>query len=117
MSLPGFLAERSLYPSEQRYRASGRYEPAKTESTIQQQACEGASWGQLKFDHCTGRHKSQHSAILWDIPWGDDWEDCCQQVPYNRSGTFASGRTPDRCVHSGFHIWGQWDNYDNPSCW
>jgi hypothetical protein len=118
MPLPGFFAARSLHPSEQHYRASARHALAKTESTIAQQAippvwCGGAHWGDEAERDCVGFGKRQWSAILWGIPDGVSWEWCCEQTPH--WSLWVGRRPPDRCINTGFNIWGEWDMPD-PLC-
>jgi LysM domain len=52
-----------------------------------------------------------YSAILWDIPWGQSWEETCYCTP-GPAGTAVAGKLPTRCVNTGFNIWGEWDVSD-----
>lgn len=69
----------------------------------------GPHWGTFKDDGCQAANARQFSAILWDIPSGQSWEDTCWQTPG------LEGRPPNRCVNTGFNMWGEWDVVDN-SC-
>ncbi|GLQ34931.1 hypothetical protein GCM10007939_12140 [Amylibacter marinus] len=69
-------------------------------------------WGPVKADACNGG-KRQYSAILWDIPWGHDWEKACFSHPNTINGHYFA--RPHRCKNSGTHMWGEWDVPD-PSC-
>jgi hypothetical protein len=53
-----------------------------------------------------------YSAILWDIPPGQDWKATCWKTPGWEPP--VAGRLPDRCPTSAFQ-WGEWDVPD-PSC-
>src|SRR5215207_7404330 len=72
-----------------------------------------AHWGDLKKDHCTEVGFRQYSAILWDIPSGQDWKQACESTPATIEGQHFSGA--DRCPQSGGHQWGEFDVRDN-SC-
>jgi hypothetical protein len=65
-------------------------------------------WGDLKHEGCPKKGFRQLSSILWDIPWGQSWEQTCWATP-----EATTGRVPDRCVNDGLHIYGQWDVLDS----
>jgi len=69
----------------------------------------GQHWGPFKDDGCQAADSKQFSSILWDIPWGESWEQACWNTPG------LEGRVPNRCVNAGGHMWGEWDIYE-PSC-
>jgi hypothetical protein len=69
-------------------------------------------WGDFKKDHCTSTGTRQYSAILWDIPWGQSWDDACKAKPATVKGhTFSA---PSRCKNTG-NMWGEFDVPDS-SC-
>ncbi len=71
-------------------------------------------WGSTKADHCTSTTRRQHSSRLWDIPWGQSWEQSCAQTPITINGHYFA--TPHRCVNvGGTSMWGEWDVPDT-SC-
>jgi hypothetical protein len=73
---------------------------------------EAANWGAFQSNHCTKPGFRQHSAVLWNIPWGYSWERACWETGANINGyNFSS---PARCVNNG-QMWGQFDVPDN-SC-
>ena len=123
--LPGFTAEAALG-------GSGRHLPGRV---VEMAAEVGLvvpaavpHWGDFKDDYCrkmsdcnpdgscVGNGLRQFSAILWDIPWGVDWKWFCENtvVPAVINGQVVQ-RVPDRCVHSGFNMWGEFDIPD-PTC-
>lgn len=71
------------------------------------------SWGEFKADHCINTQLRQHSAILWDIPWGQSWENACEEMSATINGfDFTS---PNECVNTGLNIWGEfW--VEDPTC-
>ncbi len=69
-------------------------------------------WGPFKRDHVTKPGHRQYSAILWDIPWGQSWEDCCHAMPATINGIYF--RAPDRCVNTG-SMWGEFDVPETPN--
>ena len=64
-------------------------------------------WGDLGDRGCTALGLHEYSAVLWDIPWGQSWENACAGMP-GASGTTVAGRIPDRCVNAGGRMWGEW---------
>jgi hypothetical protein len=44
----------------------------------------------------------RYAAILWDIPWGQDWEYTCRHTPGH------GGRVPDECRNKVINEWGIW---------
>lgn len=100
MSTPGFTADAVLgahIPARGRLRAQG---------TSNDQIVPSLRWGNFRPEHCTRTGFRQHSAILWDIPWGASWERACATTPG------LEGRVPNRCVNTGTNMWGQWDVRD-----
>lgn len=69
-------------------------------------------WGGFSAGDCTGNGLRQFSAILWDIPWGQSWEQACAQMPADINGHHFDA--PARCVTTT-NEWGQFDVPD-PSC-
>ena len=61
---------------------------------------------------CTGPDKCtrQYSAILWDIPWGANWEETCRRTPHPKFG-----RVPDYCMTTT-NVWGNWVVRRDPYC-
>jgi hypothetical protein len=107
MSMPGFTAEASLYGGGRHY-MSPSYTPASVDRIVPAQ-----NWGGFQRDGCTAIGLRQHSAILWNIPWGKSWEDACRTTPATIDGQSFSGAA--RCVNAWGHMWGQFDVQD-PSC-
>ncbi len=68
-------------------------------------------WGQPKADRCSKPGYRQHSAILWDIPGGQNWDQACYSMPNTINGHYFA--KPDRCNFSGLHMWGEWDVPDS----
>lgn len=64
-------------------------------------------WGDFKDDGIQPNGCRQYSAILWDIPWGQSWEQTCYLTPATINGTYFP--RPTRCVHDGLHMWGEFD--------
>jgi microsomal dipeptidase-like Zn-dependent dipeptidase len=65
-------------------------------------------WGEVKEDHCTSTTTRQHSARLWDIPWGYSWERACRETPNTIDGHFFA--SPHRCENvASTSMWGEWD--------
>lgn len=65
----------------------------------------GLHWGDIMPKGCSRvrRGYREWSAILWGIPWGDDWRVACR-------GTFADDFPfgyPDRC-DINVYAWGVW---------
>ncbi len=67
-----------------------------------------ANWGDLKDDGCKGANVHRFSAVLWNIPWGSNWEATCAETPILDWGP------PTRCV-TNLNVWGEWDRPD-PTC-
>jgi hypothetical protein len=105
MSMPGFTAEAALLGRSGRYRVSSLYTPASPGRVVPAQ-----NWGSFSREHCTVPGLRQYSAILWNIPWGQSWEQACRTTPATIEGQQFSGAT--RCVNTGFNMWGQFDVQD-----
>jgi hypothetical protein len=71
------------------------------------------NWGTFEADSCTSTDYRQYSAILWNIPWGQSWEQACANMPATINGYYFSH--PSRCVNAGGHMWGEFDVPDS-SC-
>lgn len=69
-------------------------------------------WGPFKRDHITTPGFRQYSSILWDIPWGQDWEDTCYAMPATINGIYFAA--PTRCVNNGM-MWGEFDVPEMPN--
>jgi hypothetical protein len=111
MGMPGFTAAESIYPKEHQYRAAARYIPS-TRGAIEP----AVNWGSIQDNGCLSDASGTHrfSAILWNIPWGQSWEETCIVTP-GPGGTPVAGILPTRCVNTGLNIWGEWDVPDS-SC-
>jgi hypothetical protein len=75
-------------------------------------------WGELKDDGCEGAKPSQmvrrYSAVLWDIPPGQDWLGFCYETPREFA---ALGQLTPQCEVAGGHVWGIWRLGDpNKTC-
>jgi hypothetical protein len=73
-----------------------------------------AHWETPQRTGCSAIDTAQYSAILWDIPAGQTWEEACATTP-GPAGSAVAGRSPDRCKNTGLHMWGEWDVADQ-SC-
>lgn len=70
-------------------------------------------WGEFKKNSCVDWGKRKHSSILWDIPWGQSWENTCK-----KTGASINGKRyakPDRCINTGGNMWGEFI-VDDASC-
>jgi hypothetical protein len=105
VSMPGFTAELAVQATTYHYRGWSSDEAATPDRIL----LSAIHWGPDKADQCTLSGFRQHSAILWDIPWGASWEAACASTPG------LENRPPDRCVNTGFNMWGEWDIRDD-SC-
>ncbi len=73
-------------------------------------------WGGLASGTgCPDPGIRRYSAILWDIPPGQSWEDTCVRWPAP-AGTPVAGQPPTRCVNTRTNIWGEWDVPDASIC-
>lgn len=72
-------------------------------------------WGSFQVDDCTHSFpgKRQYSSVLHGIPSGESWEEACANMPATING--QSFEKPDRCVNTGFNMWGEFDLIDE-SC-
>jgi len=103
MTMPGFAAEMSLYRSRYQYRGVGRYAPT-TGIVIP-----ALRWGGLSDNGCAAESRGDHrfSAVLWDIPWGQDWITTCERTP-GPGGEPIFSRLPDYCEEGWGNVWGNW---------
>ncbi len=62
-------------------------------------------WGQITPKECVDSSHREWSAILWDVPKGQDWEQACKSTPGSVQG--GQPRVPDRCVTKS-NQWGVW---------
>lgn len=70
-----------------------------------------ANWGSISAGVCKSSNMRTYSAILWDIPWGQSWEDACANQSATINGQYFS--RPTRCVNTGTNMWGEWDVVDS----
>ncbi len=111
MSIPGFTADASVYKNVRKYRSGGQYTQGATALIVPT----ALHWGDLA-NTCVGTNGvRRYSAILWDIPWGQSWENTCAVTP-GPAGTPVEGILPTRCVNTIFNIWGEWDVPDSTCC-
>lgn len=68
-------------------------------------------WGEFSKGGCISFGKRQHSAVLWDIPFGQSWEDHCRRMAATINGHAFSA--PARCVNTRINIWGEFDVPDD----
>lgn len=61
-------------------------------------------WGNWQVT-CTDVGQARYSAVLWDIPWLQSWEDTCENTAATINGTRYA--RPSRCVNTGSNIWGE----------
>ena len=121
MTLPGFIEKTHLSNAKGRHHETTSFRSRSAERIIPAQS--GAHWGSFKRDHCIegplpgGIGKRQYSSILWDIPWGENWEAACRNTIAYVEGHYFRGAT--RCVNTGFNIWGEFDVPDQSCgyCW
>jgi hypothetical protein len=108
MTTPGFFIGGSI---------PGRFVPNRparlTRGISSGQVMPAQNWGGLQRDGCVRPGVRQFSSILWNIPWGQSWENTCLTTPATIEGQSFSGAT--RCVNSSGHMWGQFDVTDS-SC-
>jgi hypothetical protein len=63
-------------------------------------------WGDFKKDSCTSIHNRQYSSVLWDIPFGQNWDAACRAT----AATIGGGQySAARCKEAGGHMWGEFD--------
>lgn len=67
----------------------------------------GPHWGNFQKDNQVKNGFRQYSSILWDIPWGQSWENTCANMPAIVRG--HSFPHPTRCVNTGTNMWGEFD--------
>jgi hypothetical protein len=65
----------------------------------------GQHWG-APSRSCRGEGVLQLSSVLWDIPWGKNWQEACHET----GAAWAGGRPPDRCPQVVFQ-YGEWDTF------
>ena len=66
-------------------------------------------WGDFKKDQCMASRPGfrQYSAILWDIPFGQSWEQAAANFPATVNGIYFA--RPTRYRNTGLNIWGEFD--------
>jgi hypothetical protein len=77
------------------------------EWVVQDDEC-AAHWGAIGDSGCSAIGTRKYSAIIWNVPPNQSWEDACESTPAP-AGTPVAGRPPDRCKNTGFNEWGEWD--------
>ncbi|KAB8029861.1 hypothetical protein [Fluviispira multicolorata] len=71
-----------------------------------------ANWGSFSKYGCYSRGQAKMAAILWNIPWGHDWETACAAQPAYINGYYFAH--PKACRnHNGVNMWGEWSVPDN----
>lgn len=73
-------------------------------------------WAEVN-ETCTGNGVQTISSKLYNIPFGESWEDACNAM--NASGAVAQkgvSGTPERCVSTVAGVYGEWDKQDVASC-
>lgn len=113
MTFPGFAAEASLYKSPNVYRRSEGVGVEGRPATVSAAVYWGVPGGQhgFKDDGCMDKRVlcgyRKYSAILFDIPWGQSWEDTCAGTPADVAGQHFD--RPSNCVNfgPGINEWGE----------
>src|SRR5262245_21497926 len=105
VSMPSFTAESSLYRSARNYRTDWKTTMANGDQVIP-----ALQWGST-WSHCEGTRR-KYAAVLWDIPWGQNWLETCRSTP---GPADVGGRVPNLCEEGWGHVWGNWWVYDS-SC-
>ena len=77
--------------------------------TLPEPAAAAPRWGPLSLGNCTGCDR-KYSAILWDIPWGQDWSAACRNTPHPQLGMAKN------CVNNGANMWGEWFRCEAGGC-
>lgn len=72
-----------------------------------------AKWGEFQKGDKIRPGFRKYAAILWDIPWGQSWENTCAVTPATVRGHHFS--RPTRCINTGTNMWGEFDIPDT-SC-
>ncbi len=106
MRTPGFAAEISLYRSSNQYRANGSYTQGESDVVVPAQ-----NWGDIGNRGCISVGTRGFSARLWNIPWGQSWEQACASTP--GAETPVVGMLPTRCINAWGGMWGEWDVPDS----
>lgn len=70
-------------------------------------------WGEFSPGDCVNDHQQIYSAVLWDIPWGQSWENACWSMDATLDGTYYP--EPDNCVNTALNMWGEF-YVENPDC-
>lgn len=118
MKVPGFSAEASLYRSPNAYvkQRSSRNSPAGHVAAAVYWGIPGGQHG-FQDDGCVAGLDRIHkySAILFDIPFGQSWEQTCASTPADVAGQHFDA--PTNCVNvgPGINEWGEFYVTD-PSC-
>ncbi|WP_445721644.1 DUF1353 domain-containing protein [Flavobacterium sp.] len=64
-------------------------------------------WGRYKADHKVRNGVRQFSAILWNIPFGQSWEEWAEKTPARVRGHYFP--KPTRYKSNGVNLWGEFD--------
>ena len=107
MTIPGFVAEVSLYRGSGSYRTAGESYNAEGVNFVSPAVNWGSTW-----NNCEGTRR-KYAAVLWNIPWGQNWIDTCYATP---GPSEVGGRTPDLCEEGWGHVWGNWWISDPQCC-
>jgi len=102
MSTPGFYAEASINSYNDSHWAPPPTHASKTKIEPAMQ------WGPFKSSGCSATGFRQYSAVLWDIPWGQSWEQACSNMPADVAGLHFEHPTRCRNDH-GLNMWGEFD--------
>jgi hypothetical protein len=103
MGIPGFNVEVSSFESfNTNQGGSVRAEIPKT------RIVPALHWGDFKSSGCSATGFRQYSAVLWDIPFGQSWEQACANMPADVAGLHFE--KPTRCRNDhGLNMWGEFD--------
>ena len=73
-------------------------------------------WGEIR-EFCTGNGVQTVSAKLFNVPFGESWEDACNAMNA-AGGVSQKGVTgkPDRCVTVAAGVYGEWDIENVAAC-
>lgn len=63
------------------------------------------NWGSFSKYGCYDSEHAKYAAVLWDIPWGVDWEESCASRTAVVNGQFFDH--PTACRNHDNHMWGE----------